>query len=263
MLHAAEAHLRRQHRFSLLAITAARRAWRTGAVRQMLGVLTLLQQQAARDGANSIGAMLAEQGIDIDPAGTVAATALAGMASDGRPLGTLLGQADSLPALELMAVTQVTDASRVAAGVAIAARPGVGWVRMVSAPCCPRCAVLAGKWFRWNTGFQRHPQCDCRHIPAREDTAGDVRTDPGELWRSGQVHGLTGAEQKALAAGSDFGRVVNARRSLYMDPAGRRLTRELTTRVAGPRPTPEEIYRRAGNDQAAAIRTLTQFGYLL
>jgi hypothetical protein len=192
---------------------------------------------------------------------------LSGIASDGRPLGSLLEQAADSHALEMMALTQIADAGRVAAGLAIAARPKVGWTRMVNPPCCARCAILAGKFFRWNQGFQRHPMCDCTHIPTVEDQVGDVRTDPQALFAQGQVNGVTQAEQKAIGQGADLNQVINARRSLYMDDAGRRLTREATTRrggrgIDGFRPTPEQIYREAGDDQGEALRLLTRFGYL-
>lgn len=210
--------------------------------------------------------MLAEQNITALSIAQVNPQGFTGAASDGRPLDTLLDQATSKYALELMALTQIADAGRVAAGVAITARRRVGWTRMVNPPCCPRCAVLAGKYFRWNEGFQRHPNCDCRHIPTQEDVAGDVRTDPKALFDGGQVHGVTQAEQKAITAGADINRVINARRSRYMDDAGRRLTRDSTTRRGtgiAVRITPEQIYNTVGDDQAAALTQLKRFGYLL
>ncbi|MBK6887020.1 MAG: hypothetical protein IPH03_11745 [Tetrasphaera sp.] len=41
-----------------------------------------------------------------------------------------------------------------------------GYIRVLSPPSCDRCSVLGGKWFKWNTGFARHPGCDCKHVPA-------------------------------------------------------------------------------------------------
>lgn len=232
----------------------------------LLPALTVLQGLAAQSGAEAVGAMLAEQNIDAPETDPVNTKALAGVASDGRPLGSLLEQATTEQALELMALTQIADAGRVAAGLSIAVRRHVGWVRMVTPPCCARCGILAGKYFKWNTGFQRHPMCDCRHIPTQEDVAGDVRTDPKTLFDSGHVTGVTRAEQKAIDEGADINRVINARRSQYMDDAGNRLTRDSTTRRGtgiAIRPTPEQIYRSAGDDQAAAVTQLKRFGYLL
>jgi hypothetical protein len=262
MLQSSEAHYRQQQRYAAVAIAAARRAWSLGNPAALLPALAVLQGHAARDGAASVGDILAEQNIDAPPVAEVATAALIGVASDGRPLGSLLQQARSVAALESMAVTQVADSSRVAAGLAITTRQKVGWTRMVNPPCCARCAILAGKFFRWNVGFRRHPACDCRHVPTAEDVVGDVRTDPKALFAQGKVNGVTQAEQKAITAGADINQVINARRSLYMDSAGHRLTREGVTR-RGVRPTPEQIYRDAGDDQGEALRLLRRFGFIL
>jgi hypothetical protein len=265
VLRSSEAAYLLQQRYATVGIAAARRSWRLGHPGGLLPPLTVLQQLSAQNGAASVDAMLAEQNIDAPPEATVNTNSLTGIASDGRPLLSLLEQATTVNALELMAVTQIADAARIAAGLSIATRQQVGWTRMVNPPCCARCAVLAGKFFKWNAGFDRHPACDCTHIPTREDVAEDVRTDPKALFDSGRVNGITQAEQKAITAGADVSRVINARRSLYMDDAGHRFTREATTRrggVKGPRPTPEQVYRTAGDDQAAALRALKKFGYL-
>lgn len=263
MLDSAVAHYRQQQRYAAVGVAAARRAWGLRNPALVAGTLAYLQSLAARDGAASVAEMLDEQGIDAEPIGEVNTEQLAGVASDGRPLGTLTGQARSLPALETIVLTQISDASRVAAGVGVAARPKVGWTRMVTPPSCPRCAVLAGKFFRWNQGFQRHPRCDCRHIPTTEDRVGDVRTNPRALFEQGQVRGVTAAEQKAIAAGGDVGQVVNARRSLYVDEAGRPMTREPLVHRGSVRITPEQIYREAAGSHAEALRLLERFGYIL
>lgn len=263
MLQSALAHYRRQQQLLALGISASRKAWPRGPA-ALTGTLMVLMRRAAQDGSQSVSDMLDEQGIGITADAAVRPLALAETASDGRGLASLLLQAQTARALELMAVTQIADAGRVSAGIEIVTREGVGWTRMVNPPCCARCAVLAGKWFHWNQGFLRHPGCDCRHIPTRENTAGDVRTDPKELFRAGRVNGVTKAEQNAIGEGADPGRVINARRSGYVDEAGRRLTREnARLGVRGVRPTPEQIYRTAGDDRTEALRLLERFGYLL
>jgi hypothetical protein len=60
--------------------------------------------------------------------------------------------------------TQVADAGRGAAGVDTATRRNTGYVRMLNPPSCSRCSVLAGRFYRWNAGFNRHPKCDCIHV---------------------------------------------------------------------------------------------------
>lgn len=266
MLQSAAEHFRRQQQITAEGLRAAARV--RADLRRLTSVVTLYQQTMTTDALAGVADMLAEQHLNAPLEARVNPAGISGVASDGRPLDSLLDvarQSDKL-GFALIVTTQLKDAARVSAGISIAARPKVqGYVRMISPPCCPRCAILAGKYFRWNAGFARHPNCDCRHIPAAEDRADDMRTDPTALFKSGQVRGLTKAETKAISQGADLGRVVNARRSMYVDPAGRRLTREATTRrggVRGPRPTPEQIYRDAGDDRDAAIRSLKRFGYL-
>src|SRR5690606_41067797 len=80
--------------------------------------------------------------------------------------------------LERIAATQVADAGRVATGLGVVARPGIGYVRMLQPPSCSRCAILAGRIYRRNAGFLRHPLCDCIHIPTTEAAGRDLTTDP-------------------------------------------------------------------------------------
>lgn len=108
-----------------------------------------------------------------------------------------------------------------------------------------------------------YPRCDCIHIPAREDSADDLRTDPKAYFDS-----LTAAEQdrlftkagaEAVRSGADMARVVNARRGMY-EAGGR----SYTTEAAGRRPRlmPEQILREAGTDRAEALRLFRLHGYL-
>lgn len=50
------------------------------------------------------------------------------------------------------------------------------YVRQLTPPSCGRCIILAGRTYR--TAFERHPGCDCVSIPASENVAGDLLTDP-------------------------------------------------------------------------------------
>lgn len=203
---------------------------------RMFVALATHQVAAASPAPRYVAAALAEQGVPSVPLGVVAPASLAGVASDGRPLESLLAQplietltqikqgAPPQRALEIggsslstIAQTQVSDAGRAAVQVAMTAEPKVfGWVRVLVPPSCGRCAILAGRWYGWNDGFERHERCDCVHVPAAEDVAGDLRTDP-----QGYFHSLSAADQakyftasgaRAIRDGADINQVVNARR---------------------------------------------------
>jgi hypothetical protein len=149
----------------------------------------------------------------------------------------------------------VTDAARASESVNIAVRPRVGYVRYVSAPCCSRCAILAGRFYRWSAGFKRHPGCDCTHLPTT-DPRSEHRQNPHELVESGQVRGLSKADQKALADGADLNQIVNVRgKKAGLVDSGEVLSR------AG-RPTPAGIYRSAGDDRDKALGLLERHGYI-
>lgn len=262
MLRSAASFYRRQQRTSARAVLAARRAWRRldfqdldgswPAVERLLLPLMVAAQTASADsGADYVDRVLAEQDIDADAEAQVRTVALVGVASDGRDLDTLLyspvtavkarvgdgwdqqaAMTSGQSVLDRIVATQVQDIGRVAVGLAMVARPSVhGYTRMLNPPSCSRCAVLAGKFFRWNTGFQRHPHCDCVHIPTQESLAGDLTTDPNAYFHSlnqtDQNRLFTNAGAQAIRDGADLGQVVNARRGAFgLTPAGARLTNE-------------------------------------
>jgi hypothetical protein len=148
----------------------------------------------------------------------------------------------------------VQDAGRAAESVATAARPDTGHVRYLSPPSCGRCAVLAGRVYRYSEGFKRHTNCDCTMIPTTVANPQFVQ-DPVDLMERGQIRGLSKADMQAVADGADLGKVVNVRkRAAGLRESGRVLAR------AG-KPTPEGIYRLA-SDQTAAVAMLRRFGYL-
>lgn len=243
-LQSALEHYRRQQRLTAAGLTAARRA-RFGTLDRLTATVASFQAVTARDAALSVPLMLAEQNIDAEPVATTLTSSLAGIASDGRTLSGLMDYTRSddvtQSQFDLIVTTQLQDAARAAVVIAMATRPGVtGYVRMLNPPSCSRCAILAGKHFRKNQGFQRHPKCDCRHIPASEDTAGDLRTDPQAYFdslptraRLDELHPdltrkmrreagiysqediFTDAGAQAIRMGADPGRVVNARAGMY------------------------------------------------
>ena len=248
MLRTAASHYRRS---ALLAGRAAREAAAVadGGLSVVARVLITHQAAQARMSEQAVADMLKEQGLDVAAAGSLSPMAfttdpqmLAGMLGTTSDVGRLVG-------------SLVQDAGRAAESVAATARPRVGHVRYLSPPSCSRCAVLAGRFYRHSTGFQRHPGCDCVMVPTQQDAAPDLVADPTDLVREGKVTGLSKADLRAVRDGADLGKVVNVRRyAAGLTESGRVLAR------AG-KLTPEGIYRLASS-QADAVAMLRRFGYL-
>lgn len=293
---AVERHYRRRVRWARAVATVAASSWaqvdrdaiaaswRAGLPR-IVATLQAAKRSAASEADEYLDAVLAEQGLDADRAGSLNVAAFAEDAADGRPLLSLLFQpavatltamsrglrlSDAMfggrLAIDRIVRTEVADTGRLADGAALAARPSVGgYVRMLQAPSCPRCAILAGRWYRWSAGFDRHPLCDCVHIPANESGGQDMTVDPMTAFRAGQIHGLTRAQTKALEDGADMSRLINVhRKNATYTAGGRHMTRELTgrgRRRGAPRPTPEQIYRDA-TSRDDAVRLLKRFAYI-
>lgn len=272
-------------------------SWQSNSLASQIAALQILN---ARGADSYLYDVLLEQNLLTEMEAEVEPAAFAGVAGDGRSLLTLLDEpriaaktaigqgmapqqawAQARSSLQTMTVTAVQDAGRAADSVAMIARPAVdGYVRMLNLPSCARCVVLAGKFYKLNDGFLRHPRCDCRHVPSREDIAGDLRTDPVAAIKSGQVTGISRADRQAVDDGANVYQVINAQRGLNTaDAYGRRVkaTTEATTKrgrfykgdvAAGrdprrsPRLRPEAIYRLAQGDRAEALRLLRRFGYL-
>lgn len=294
---AVKSHYRQMQRLQYLGLTLARRSWRKISLNQIrtswamqsegLSVaLGELQVRAATAGA-SYGAMaMAQQGFYEPPQMFVNPQAFRGIASDGRDLASLL-RAPQIGALQLIAQgvpteaalagglgmlerivrTQISDAGRAAASVDVASRNRIGYVRMLNPPSCPDCLILAGRWYRYNQGFLRHPNCDCVHIPAREAGSGDATTDPysyfNSLSEAEQNKLLGAASAEAVREGSDIYQVVNAKRGRSLD---KMTTTEGTTRRGNfgrtGRLTPDGIY--AQNLSRTETRILLERnGYIL
>lgn len=273
-----------------LKVTARRtllsaRAGRFGGLSALVGVVAAGQQETATSALAAVPEMLSEQGIGEDVDGEARPRSLAFVASDGRSLDGLLDYARSPDVtraqFDRIVLTQLSDTARSASVLGSAVRSTVtGYVRMLETPSCSRCVVLAGKFYRVNTGFQRHPKCDCRHIPSTENVAGDLRTDPdsyfGSLSRAEQDRAFTTAGAEAIRDGADVGKVVNARRGMNaaQTVTGRRrlvkrdtLGRPMYTTTEGAkrglvRLMPESIVGLAGGDRAELLRLLKSHGYI-
>lgn len=241
-------------------------SWQTGIGPQMVEMVMRAQLAAAAAAPAYLEELAAAQGVSADLDALVP-SALSGVASDGRPLESLLYQpiilfkriltAGKQPEeamrqatnfMALIASTQVADAGRGAVNVGITAtREWVTYVRVVNLPACSRCIILAGREYSWSTGFQRHENCDCSMMPRR---AGDSPlATPEQLFaqmspkEQNQRFGKASAE--ALRLGADMGQVVNARRGMRTAAGGRLVTTEGTT-VRG------AAGKRLGNLQKAA-----------
>lgn len=266
-------------------------------------LLSSLMELVAADAGGYIRHALAEQGVDYDGP-SLNPIAFAGVASDGRDLETLLagalvklreaqraGQSDRAAKdrgrnfLELVVNTQVSDAARAAESVAIAAGSGtkagrvvqIGWVRMLTPPSCSRCVILAGKFYKWNSGFQRHPNCDCRHIPTTLAGSNEMLTNPyvyfNALTQDEQDYYFGKANAQAIRDGADINAVVNAQRlAMVVADGGRKYRvdpnqreRKGTIKIAGQvlKPTVWQIYRDAAGDREKAKDLLFRYGYTL
>lgn len=281
-------HYRAQQRTLLRALAAVRSEWARmgqdfdsswrGIGPRVVSLTAAAQVGAARDGIAYVPAALEEQDLPTETVGRPRALAFVGSATslDGLTYGSLddllygavvharTANVTSLPErlqvggrhLERLVHTQISDAARMAASTTISATHGAGWVRMVNPPCCQRCAILAGKFFHSNGGFQRHPQCDCRHVP----TNGARWTDVGADVKPDDIKDLTQAQRKAIAEGSDMNRVINSHR------AGKRSDDLMSTFEAAKRGrrrlTPEGIYKVSATREEA-LRRLREHGYLL
>jgi hypothetical protein len=287
-------------------------SWRTAGPLLVQNMVSAQRTAAAPADAYVTAAVVADSGVS-DPSGGLVVGAFVGRAADGRPLASLLyepwietrwrlaaGQTrpeamrGGLATLIRQVGTEVPDAGREAVGVSMAKDRAVkGYTRVLTPPSCARCVILAGRRYRYNAGFQRHPLCDCQALAVASMHSGQL-ADPGEYF-----HGLPRAEQdriftaagaQAIRDGGDINSVVNARRGMHTaDAYGQRLasTYDGTTkrgaffraerkraidrgliprsgdgfRLMTPRLLPEEIYKRAGS-RDELIAMLRRFGYI-
>lgn len=278
------------------------------ALPEMLASVTAGQVAAAAGAAGYVGGLVVDEGVAPDPVAVVDPRRFAGITSDGRTLPGLLTQpliralylrtqgADDRPALlggrlslETLVRTEILDTGRDAVATAGALdREVKGYVRQVHLPSCGRCTVLAGKFFRRNAGFARHPRCDCSHVPTtRTVKAGEVDQSPRSLFdsmtRDQQDRGFGKANAEVIRRGGDIGQVVNARRG--MATAGSSWSNEGATvrgaygrasvargqvatkqgrrnREVAPRPSPGFLLEQAGDDPELFALALERAGYL-
>lgn len=248
-LQSAAEQYQRQRRLAALAVRDARKVKSDLEVAQ---VVNRYQLVAADVAANSVPEMLAEQGIPDAPVGRVNPHAF----MSGASVADMAGSVATDQALDRLVATLVQDAGRSASSVAVASRPNVtAHVRYLNPPSCSRCAVLAGRVYRWSDGFQRHPKCDCVMVPTTIRAAPGLISDPLLAFERGQIRGLSVGQTRALEEGADVSRVINVNRGAAgLDASGATLSR-------GGRLTPDGVYTIA-KDRDEAIDLLRANGYL-
>lgn len=251
MLTSALDQYQQQQRITAQAIREVRRVDTRGSV-AVARVVTLYQLASASLAFESTPNLLDEQGIEAPTAGTARLSPLlTGTATVG-----LLDAAADQSAMERLVATLLLDASRTAMAVDLGRRPTLtGYVRSLNPPTCSRCAVLAGRVYRYSTGFQRHPFCDCLMTPTTDTVGKDLITDPSDLVDRGLIRGLSKADMEAVQSGADLGQVVNVRRKA----AG--LTAGSSVVARAGRLTPQGILRIA-SDRNQVVELLRRYGYI-
>lgn len=181
---------------------------------KIVETVTAGQAAAAALADPYLSAAVAADGGDPAAGARIRPGAFAGYAADGRALDSLLylpvitsKQAIAAGASEVeammrglnqllrMAASEVTDAGRSATGAGIAGRRTIqGYIRIATSPCCARCAILSGKEFGWNRGFQRHPRC----FPAGVVVSGPRVSAASRRWYEGELVILSTASGEKL-----------------------------------------------------------------
>jgi hypothetical protein len=242
-----------------LAATDLSASWLHGIGDAIVRAVAAGQLAAALPGQQYVDAMVAADRLepDYEPnASHVAARSFSGVAADGRPLDSLLylpvirtktlikggltlqqAMTGGWVNMQRIVNSEVMDAGRGSAGVAMVAnRTVTGYIRNIRPGACSRCAILAGRWYRYDADFDRHKHCQCYGTPSTRARPGRF-TDPMRFF-----HGLSRAEQNrrftiggaaAIRDGADIYSVVNASRSVRtLDTYGRKVvtTLEGTTR---------------------------------
>ncbi len=106
-------------------------------------------------------------------------------------------QASGTASLTRIVSNEVTQAGTNATQVGMTGNLDMGgYVRMLQAPSCGRCAILAGKWFDWNQGFKRHPSC----FPAGVTVSGPAADAATRRWYEGELVIIRTASGKELPA---------------------------------------------------------------
>ena len=293
-------HYRNQQKVALAGVRAVRRVVKSAgtpaaAAPTVATTLATYQLASAVSGAAAVSSEVARAPLSVPqafagttqlgwPIETPIETILDRLAADyERDLQRLTDQ--MLAGLDLFVQSEIIAAGADAASVEIFAE-NTHYVRVLVLPSCKRCVVLAGRVYRSEEAFPRHPLCDCEHWPVgseEEARAAGLVLDPMEAFERGQIRGLSSADIRAIRDGADIQEVVNATRGGGRRPQGMtnaitaevfgrtvKATTEGTTRRAAWRKAnpklpirlrPESIYEHA-KDRADALRLLRLYGYI-
>ncbi|MFI1580023.1 hypothetical protein [Embleya sp. NPDC020630] len=215
--------------------------------RQILGAVIAAQVAMARTAQQYVAACMAGGGVPSVPVATLNPAGFAGIASDGRPLGSLLfipaitvaqrraagasdeeAMAAGLIQMARIVETQIADVDRSSTQVAMGVeRQGLHYARVVHLPACARCIILAGQSYSTTEGFERHPGCDCTIMPVTDEQWAQM-DGPRALFdsmdKAAQVRAFGIAGRQAILDGANMNAVVNARRGISTATVhGRRL----------------------------------------
>lgn len=291
-------HYLEQRRFGVYAARRLQQLWgRVGAefdedwyplIPAAAEAVAIAQKAAVITAAAYTPSVLAAAELDALPVGDIDTQAFAGINRWGNPLPQVLAGATTKAknlvqhgaplALALKqtstwlggtALTLVSDAGRQVVAADIAQRPQLdGYTRFLNTPSCNRCIILAGKFFRWNEGFQRHPRCDCQHFPSKSEAwalAEGFVDDPYDAFNrmsraeQDRVYGENDAE--AIRNGGDIYRVTNIRARGLAIPTGRKGWQ--SRRYGTPtKRTIDDIFELAGDDRRRAVDLMLDEGYI-
>lgn len=249
-LQAVDTFHRRVAAREAVAVRAARHAWSRvdkndirgswARVKQpLVDVLGNVQEQAVDAGLDANVEVMAETGQYAAPEGLVNSHAFSKYSAGGvlldewvdRPvIRTLELIKEGVNVDEALArvgglfsssiATNLADVIRQAQRADITTRRHMGFIRCCNADACKWCIVLSGKIYRYNTGFERHRNCHCYHLPVNLNDVGsvlDIAPTPMEMFNKlseeeqNKRFGVLGA--KSIRAGADIGQIVNSKQN--------------------------------------------------
>lgn len=204
MLTSARREYDQQQRLVALAVAQALRAG-SKSPREIALTIRMYQAAAITLSLAAIGDQLDEQNI---PTAADAAVVTHSFLTDAQALAGMAEQVETPYEVGRLTQTFVQDSSRSVREVDAFTRPAVTrYTRYLTPPSCGRCAILAGRIYRFSTGFARHPKCDCIMQPTNETVGKDLTTTAN----LDDITDLSKSDRQAIDMGADLNKVVNVR----------------------------------------------------